>query len=141
MDKIFYDIFHPLPRQGPGSPDATSRALSHVQFQTSHPLVVDIGCGTGTQTLDLAKRIDGTIIAVDNYQPFLDTVRSRAKTVALRSSIETRCLDMHFLDFAPKSFDLVWAEGSIYIVGFERGLEIAGTILTDGGTAVFSDMN
>jgi SAM-dependent methyltransferase len=141
MDKIFYDIFHPLPRQGPGSTEATHRALSHVRFTGSHPVVVDIGCGTGAQTLDLVKQIDGTIIAVDNYQPFLDALRSRAMAVGLSSRVETRCMDMRVLDFAPASFDLAWAEGSIYIIGFKRGLEIARPLLKDSGTAVFSDMN
>lgn len=32
-----------------------------------------------------------------------------------------------------KSLDVIWAEGSIYIIGFERGLREWGRFLKDGG--------
>lgn len=53
MDKAFYDIFLPLPRPGPGSREATLRALSYVSPGRANPPVLDIGCGTRAQTLDL----------------------------------------------------------------------------------------
>ncbi len=141
MDKIFYDIFHPLPRQGPGCREATLRALSHVILDQANPRVLDIGCGTGAQTLDLAGAMTGTIVALDNYEPFLDTLRLKANEVPLKSVIEYYCGDMNDLDFAPGSFDLVWAEGSIYIVGFRKGLETIRPLLRENGYVVFSDMN
>jgi SAM-dependent methyltransferase len=141
MDKIFYDIFLPLPRQGPGCREATLRALSHVSLHQANPRVLDIGCGTGAQTLDLARTLTGTIIALDNYRPFLDTIRSRVGKEPLKSVIEYHCGDMNDLHFAPGSFDLVWAEGSIYIMGFRRGLDAIRPLLKENGCAVFSDMN
>jgi len=35
---------------------------------------VDIGCGPGMQTLELARISGGRIVAVDNHQPFLDVL-------------------------------------------------------------------
>jgi SAM-dependent methyltransferase len=141
MDKIFYDIYLPLPRLGPGSRDATLRALSYVSLGQTNPRVLDIGCGTGAQTLDLARILMGAILALDNYQPFLDIIRSKAAKEPLRSIIEYYCGDMNNLAFAPGSFDLVWAEGSIYIIGFRKGLDAIRPLLKENGYAMFSDMN
>ena len=48
--------------------------------------VLDIGCGNGAQTLQLAKRLNGDILAVDNHPPFLDELQRRAKTAGLAAS-------------------------------------------------------
>jgi SAM-dependent methyltransferase len=141
MDPVFYDIFHPLPRQGPGSTGATLRALSCLGLRDRSIDMLDIGCGTGAQTLDLARHLQGTITAVDNYQPFLDTLGEKAIKEVLKARIACKCQDMNELKFSAQSFDLIWAEGSIYIIGFRRGLEIALRLLRPGGAAVFSDMN
>lgn len=83
----------------------------------------------------------GTILALDNYQPFLDKLRAKAGRASLKSVIEYCCCDMNALSFAAGSFDLVWAEGSIYIIGFRRGLDVLRPLLKEDGYAVFSDMN
>jgi SAM-dependent methyltransferase len=41
--------------------------------------------------------------------------------------------DMRQLAFAPGSFDLVWSEGSIYVMGFETGLREWRRLLAPGG--------
>ena len=38
--------------------------------RSSNLSVVDIGCGNGTQTIELAKHVDGTIMAVEIISPF-----------------------------------------------------------------------
>jgi hypothetical protein len=40
---------------------------------------------------------------------------------------------MESAPFAPGIFDLVWSEGALYSVGFQRGLEIAHELLKAGG--------
>jgi ubiquinone/menaquinone biosynthesis C-methylase UbiE len=41
-------------------------------------VVVDAGCGTGRQTLALAKELGTLVHAVDSYEPFLSDLRRRA---------------------------------------------------------------
>jgi 2-polyprenyl-3-methyl-5-hydroxy-6-metoxy-1,4-benzoquinol methylase len=64
--------------------DPAARARQGRSFHIFPPLppgasVLDVGCGSGTQTRDLARLTTGTITAVDNHQPFLDAVSKKAK--------------------------------------------------------------
>jgi ubiquinone/menaquinone biosynthesis C-methylase UbiE len=141
MEKIFYDIFDKMPRLGPGSEEATLKALSKVTIPLNNARVLDIGCGTGAQTMVLARNIRGKITALDNYMPFLDQIKQKAKNEGILDRIEISCRDMNDLAFENSQFDLVWAEGSIYIIGFKKGLEETRKLLKKSGYAVFSDMN
>ena len=104
-------------------------------------IVLDIGCGTGAQTFQLAKKLNGKIIAVDNYQPYLDEIQSKCSAEKYKAEIEYLCLDMTDLKFKEESIDLVWAEGSIYIMGFQKGLDLIEPMIKKGGYAVFSELN
>jgi len=50
-----------------------------------NPRTLDVGCGPGMQTIELAKRSSGQIYALDNHQPFLEqlkkTPKKRASTI------------------------------------------------------------
>jgi hypothetical protein len=59
---------------------------------------------------------------VDNHQPFLEQLQKRAKAAALSAQITTANESMFALPFPEHSFDLLWSEGAIYIIGFEQGL-------------------
>ena len=47
---------------------------------------------------------------------------------------------MFALEVPPAAYDVVWAEGSIYIIGFERGLREWSTFLKDGGYVAASEL-
>ena len=51
------NYFKLLKRQGPGSPEATRKAVSFINELTDDAKIADIGCGTGGQTLFLADRM------------------------------------------------------------------------------------
>jgi len=135
MDKFFYEMFQQMPRQGPGKSEYTKKALSFCQLP-KNPQILDIGCGTGAQTISLAESTNGQITAVDNHGPYLEELRKKAKNLGYDSKIQTFQGDMNHLNFKHK-FDLIWSEGAIYIMGFEKGLnEFKKLLKPDGYIAV-----
>lgn len=56
--------FSSMDRQGPGSPEATLRALSFIGNMREGSSIADLGCGTGGQTMVLAQNTPGNITGV-----------------------------------------------------------------------------
>ena len=123
LDSYFYELFEGLPRQGPGDSQSTKKALAMIQPLPNDVRILDIGCGSGTQTIELARNTSGTITALDNHQPFLDELDRRVSREGLTERIKVVNGSMFSLDFAKESFDIIWSEGAIFIIGFEQGLE------------------
>src|SRR4030042_676297 len=97
------------------------------------PKILDIGCGPGRQTMELARLSGGKITALDNHQPFLDKVRKDADALGLSPHIETLNQDMKAMDFETGSFDVIWAEGALTLMGFENGLKTCRPLLKEKG--------
>ena len=51
----FFALHRGLPREAPGSRESTARALALARPLPAAPRVLDIGCGPGMQTIDLAE--------------------------------------------------------------------------------------
>ncbi len=136
--KYFYELFEKLPRQGPGSRESTLKALGLLGDLPPNPKVLDIGCGSGLQTLILAEELKTKILAIDNHGPMLEHLQESARQNSL--DIETRELSMMDLPFDADTFDLLWAEGSIFIIGLVQGLKEFQTYLKPGGFLAFSEM-
>lgn len=120
---IFFEIHKDIPREGPGDSKSTQRAFSLLKNLPSKPKILDIGCGPGKQTFDLIKLTDGNMVAIDNHQPYIDSLNEEIVKQGLTDRIQALNKDMFNLDFEEKSFDVIWAEGAIYIIGFENGLK------------------
>jgi len=120
--RIFFEIHTDIPREGPGDAASTKRAFSMLHGLPENPLVLDIGCGPGMQTLALSDLTTGRIVAVDNHQPFLDRLNEAALHKGVSDRTRTVNADMASLDFDRGTFDLIWAEGSAYIMGFETAV-------------------
>jgi ribosomal protein L11 methylase PrmA len=65
----FFTLYRGLPRQGPGSDACTREALKRLPTLPASPRVVDVGCGSGRQTLVLAEALRTRILAVDLHRP------------------------------------------------------------------------
>ena len=111
-----------LERQGPGSPEITRKALSFLERPEQMTHVADLACGTGGQTMVLARGIAGTITGVDICPTFIDVFNENAQKASLHGRVQGIIGDMESLPFQNESLDLIWCEGAIDQVGFERGL-------------------
>ena len=136
--RYFFELFEALPRQGPGCLDATRRALALLSDLPEAPSVLDIGCGSGKQTQILAQELKTKILAIDNHRPVLERLDRAAAKHGLE--IETRELSMIDMPFAEERFDLLWAEGSLFIIGVARALQDFRRYLRPGGYLAFTEM-
>jgi SAM-dependent methyltransferase len=137
--EIFFEVYEALPRQGPGNRECAARALSLCSELPPAPSVLDLGCGVGGQTFQVAELTGGTIVAVDTHAPWMPLLTRAARERGLARRVRALRSDMASLPLSPGSFDLVWSEGALYNVGVEVGLRICRGLLRPGGYLAFSD--
>ncbi|HNZ43274.1 MAG TPA: class I SAM-dependent methyltransferase [Bacteroidales bacterium] len=130
---IIYDFFSNSERQGPGSPEETLKALSFINGLTEKSKIADIGCGTGGQTMVLGQNTPCEIIGIDVWADFINRFNQNAKNKNLQDRVNGIVGNMENLPFREEELDLIWSEGSIYHIGFERGLNEWKKFLKHGG--------
>ncbi len=112
-----FELFGGLPRQGSGSSESTRRALSLLPPLGVGPRVLDIGCGSGAQSIELARCSGVEIVVVDLHPPFVARLNAQVAELGLGSRLRAQVGDMARLEFPPESFDAIWCEGAIYNIG------------------------
>ncbi|MFA5325051.1 MAG: class I SAM-dependent methyltransferase [Bacteroidales bacterium] len=136
---LICEYFSNMERQGPGSPEVTLKALSFVNNLTDNSLIADIGCGTGGQTMTLAEHIRGKITGLDLFPDFINIFNHNAKRLGLEEKVKGIVGSMDSLPFLDEELDLIWSEGAIYNIGFERGLNEWRKFLKTGGFIAVSE--
>ena len=119
---LINEFFIELERQGPGSREETIRALSFIPGISNRTKIADLGCGTGFQTMVLAEKTEATITALDLFAGSIDKLNARAESLGLQERVRGIVGSMDDLQFQDEEFDIIWSEGAIGNIGFERGL-------------------
>ncbi len=104
-----------------------------------NPKILDIGCGTGVPTMELARLSNGQITGLDISQPLLDELKRKIEAASLSDRVKAVKCSLFEMDFPDESFDIIWAEGSIFVIGFERGLNEWRRLLKPRGFLVVHD--
>ncbi len=136
---LICEFFSSMERQGPGSPDVTLKALGFIDNLTQESRIADIGCGTGGQTMTLAKHAQGKITALDVFSDFIKIFNRKVKRSGLEHRVNGIVGSMDNLPFRTEELDLIWSEGAIYNIGFERGLNEWRKYLKPGGYIAVSE--
>ena len=127
------EYFSAIERQGPGSPEVTIKALGFVDNLNVDSRIADIGCGTGGQTMVLAQNTPGRITGIDLFPTFVDLFNANAQKLGLNERVKGIVGSMDNLPFGEEELDLIWSEGAIYNIGFERGVNEWRKFLKKGG--------
>lgn len=136
---LICEYFASIERQGPGSAEVTTKALSFIDNLTNESHIADIGCGTGGQTMILAQHAPGYVTGVDLFPAFIDLLNSNASKLNLDDRLKGLVGSMDNLTFQNEELDLIWSEGAIYNIGFERGLNEWKKFLKKGGYIAVSE--
>lgn len=116
-----------------------TRNAFHALPELDRPRILDIGCGSGVPTVELARLSNGEIIGVDIDQCQLDRLTKKLDQEGLSNRVKIMKCSMFDLDFPDNSFDIIWAEGSISRIGFKRGLDEWRRFLKPNGFMVVHD--
>jgi ubiquinone/menaquinone biosynthesis C-methylase UbiE len=95
---------------------------------------LDIGCGTGPLTAELARRLrPGTVAALDPSQQFVAAVRERYPDVAVRAGVGEE------LPFGDGTFDVAVSQLSIGFMDRLAAFREMARVTREGGVVAFSD--
>jgi ubiquinone/menaquinone biosynthesis C-methylase UbiE len=134
-NKLTYilELYRKLPQASIGNDDFTRKAFSLVKELPENPKIVNLNCGEGRQTLELARLSKGNIIAVDDFPSYLDKLKKTALRLGLDKQIETLTQPILEINFESSSIDIIWAEGTFTKLGFEKGLKQCREFLKQNG--------
>jgi SAM-dependent methyltransferase len=139
--RLLIDLHRDGERQGPGGAAETELALRLSGLSDFPGLrIADIGCGTGSSTRLLARKLQAHIIAVDFLQDFLEILEEKAEKDGTAQNIETLVSSMEYLPFSDASLDAIWSEGAIYNIGFSRGINEWRRFIKPGGIIAVTEI-
>jgi ubiquinone/menaquinone biosynthesis C-methylase UbiE len=101
----------------------------------------DIGCGSGGQTMVLAQHTAGRLTGVDLFPLFIELFNQNATLLGLQDRVQGVVESMDQLSFKDEELDLIWSEGAIYHIGFQRGLAEWKRFLKTGGFIAVTEVS
>jgi len=116
-----------------------SRKALRMIPEIEKPRILDIGCGSGVSTLELARLTDGEITGLDIDQTALNRLNRKIEKAGLSDRFKTLNCSLLDMEFPDESFDIVWSEGSIFVIGFKKGLQEWKRLIRPGGFMVVHD--
>ncbi|MBY8986454.1 MAG: class I SAM-dependent methyltransferase [Candidatus Lokiarchaeota archaeon] len=100
------------------------------------PSILDIGCGTGMPTLELARLSNGEITGIDVDQGVLDNLNLKIKQQGLSGRIKVYNRSVYNTQFEDEIFDIIWEEGVIHLLDLKKALKECNRVLKLNGFIV-----
>jgi ubiquinone/menaquinone biosynthesis C-methylase UbiE len=101
-----------------------------------NPRILDIGCGSGVPTIELAKVSGGEVTGIDIDQSRIDEFNRKIKEEHLSDRVEALNIPLAEMKFPDETFDIVWSEGVVGNIGFETSLKEWRRLLKQDGYLV-----
>lgn len=101
-----------------------------------NPRILDIGCGSGVPTLELAKLSGGEVTGIDVDQSCIDVLNRKIREAELSSRFKAINVSLFEMRFPDEAFDVVWVEGYFRTLGFEGALKEWRRLLKTNGYLV-----
>jgi ubiquinone/menaquinone biosynthesis C-methylase UbiE len=104
-------------------------------------IALDLGCGPGYATLDLAALVapTGRVVAIDQSVRFVDYLKQQQQALDV-TNIEAHVMDAHHLDVAEASIDVAYARWVLcYLPDLEAVIQAVVRTLRPGGVFAVQD--
>ncbi|MGC9367435.1 MAG: methyltransferase domain-containing protein [bacterium] len=117
----------------------TLKALNKIP-KIDHPIILDIGCGTGVPSIALLGEIDDAfVVAVDQDEESLSWFRQKIDKLGFTERLKLIQASFFQTEKYRQKFDLILAEGILHIVGFQSGFLILKEMLENNGYMIIHD--
>jgi len=104
-----------------------------------NPQILDVGCGTGIPTIELQKISKGHVIGIDIDERSLGILRRRIIDKGLNDKVSVLNVSIPMMNFPKESFDIIWSEGAVFVIGFENSIKSWRKFLKPNGFLVLHD--
>jgi 2-polyprenyl-3-methyl-5-hydroxy-6-metoxy-1,4-benzoquinol methylase len=121
------------------------RALEHTRKAygllpaLDRPRILDIGCGPGVPTLELARLSGGEVVGIDIDEHALSRLRRRIEQSGLADRVTVRSCSLFDSGLAAESFDVLWEEGVLHLLDPDRSVAECRRLLKSGGFLVMHE--
>ena len=107
-----------------------------IYYQSKGLKVLDIGCGFGERSIEVAK-FGGEVVGIDISKKNINFSEKLASEKNLSKKCDFLQMDVHEMSFENNKFDLVIGRGIIHHLDMKVSLLEIKRVLKNGGTALF----
>jgi SAM-dependent methyltransferase len=100
------------------------------------PRILEVGCGSGAATIELARLSDGEITAIDPDGDALEGLHLKIREYGLSSRVRIVRCSIFETGIPAATFDIVWEEGVFHLLETDRVVAEAARLVVSGGYLV-----
>jgi len=102
----------------------------------NNPRILDIGCGTGLPTIELARLSGGEVIGIDPDLSALSQLDRRIEEANLSRQVITINCSLCDTELPDEHFDILWGEGVLHLLDPERSFAQCNRLMKSRGFLV-----